>query len=447
MQKHAFIATLGLLMPCAWAGVAQATTIEIGPGDDIRSTMQGLQAGDTLILDGGTYTLSSYFAISLAGTSGLPIVIRAKTGEQPVIHYVDNSQNIINIGNTTFLTFDGIEFTGGSRGLRFLSGTSDITVRNCHVHDTDANAISANDGGVDYARFTFEHNEIDHTGGTGEAFYLGCNSNACQFHDSLVANNYIHDLNGATITQGDGIEIKQGSYANIVRDNVIHDTAYPGITLYDVARNGAPNVIERNLVWNSGDNGIQVTADAIVRNNIVLGECAGCSAFAANNLQGATPANLTIVNNTFIAPDGNGVKLNSVSGSIIIANNAIYAPNGNAISASGTLGGITSVANAGQGTLNGVAAGFATTGNLATDFFGANLGGVPPQNLVPRGSLLVGMANATYLPSDDFDLRARSAQADIGAYLANANGNPGWPLRAGFKILDEIFVGDFEPWQ
>src|SRR6202007_1310911 len=98
---------------------------------------------------------------------------------------------------------DGIEFTGGSRGLRFMAGTSDISVRNCHVHGTAANAISANDAGVAYARFAFVHNEIDHTGATAEGFYLGCNDNACQFHDSLVANNYIHDLNGPTVTQGD----------------------------------------------------------------------------------------------------------------------------------------------------------------------------------------------------------------------------------------------------
>jgi hypothetical protein len=424
---------------------ARATTIEITPADDFRSIMQGLQPGDTLIMDGGTYTLSSFFSLSLAGTSTFPIVIRAKTGERPVIAYVDDSQNIINFSNTTFLTLDGIEFTGGSRGLRFQAGTSDITVRNCHVHDTGDNAISANDAGVDYARFRFEHNEIDHTGGTGEAFYLGCNNNACQFHDSLIANNYIHDLNGPTVSQGDGIEIKKGSYANVIRDNVIHDTAYPGITLYDVAGNGAPNVIERNIVWNSGDNGIQVTADAIVRNNIVLG--AAASAFAANNVQGATPANLSIINNTFLMANGNGIKLNSVSGSVVIANNAIYAPNGYAISASGTLTGITSIANAGQGSLNGVSTGFAASGNLMADFLGANLGGTPPQNLMPRGAVLVGTASTTYLPSDDFYSRPRNAQADIGAYRADAGGNPGWPLQAGFKILDEIFVGDFEPWQ
>jgi hypothetical protein len=30
-------------------------------------------------------------------------------------------------------------------------------------------------------------------------------------HDSIVANNYIHDLDGPDVSQGDGIEIKAGS--------------------------------------------------------------------------------------------------------------------------------------------------------------------------------------------------------------------------------------------
>ena len=223
----------------ACCGVARAAIIEIGPADDFRGAMQGLAPGDTLLMHGGTYTLSSYFELDLAGTPSAPIVIRAAAGEQPLIHYVDDGQNIVNIVDSAFLTLDGIEFSGGSRGIR-LTSSSDITIRNCHVHDTAASAINANDGGNVYARLTFVHNEIDHAGDTAEGFYLGCNDDACRVHDSLVANNYIHDLDGPTVTQGDGIEIKAGSYANVVRDNVIHDTGYPGITLYHTKGNGAP---------------------------------------------------------------------------------------------------------------------------------------------------------------------------------------------------------------
>ncbi len=421
-----------------------ATTIEIGPGADIVAAMQGLQPGDTLILDAGTYSLSGFFAIGLTGSNALPIVIRAKPGASVLIQQTAD-QNIINIDTSTFLTIDGIEFSGGSRGIRIMGG-HDITIQNCHVHGTSANAIAANDDGYSYANLRFIHNEINDTGDTGEGFYLGCNNDTCRIHDSLVANNYIHDLNGASVTQGDGIEIKKGSYANIVRDNVIHDTGYPGITMYDVnnaqgTSNGGPNLIERNLVWNTSDNGIQVTADATVRNNIVLS--AGASAFASNAIQGGSAANLTIVNNTFLMPNGNGIKLNSVSGTVTIADNAIYAPNGNAIAANGTLTQVSVLANAGQGSLNGVSTGFISSGNLAADFFAATLSGAPPQNLVPKGTLLPGGADAGLLAIDDFDATPRHS-ADIGAYRANPTGAVGWPPGGGFKALDGIFFDGFQ---
>ena len=312
-------------------------------------------------------------------------------------------------------------------------------MRNCVVHGTAANAIAANDVGKDYARFQFIHDEIYDTGDTGEGFYLGCNGDACRIHDSVVANNYIHDLDGASISQGDGIEIKKGSYANIVRDNVIHDVNYPGITLYDVNGHGAPNVIERNIVWNSRDSGIQVTADAIVRNNIVLS--AAANAFFSNNIDGGSANNLTIVNNTFLSPHSDGIRLNAVSGSVLIANNAIYAPNGNAVRASGTTADVTLVANAGQGALNGVTGAFVGTGNIASDFVAGSLSGVPPQNLVPEGTLLVGTGNAADEPEDDFDALSRAGHIDIGAY--RAGGAPGWTIAPTFKTFDEIFLGQF----
>ena len=101
--------------------------------------------------------------------------------------------------------------------------------------------------------------------------YLGCNNDGCRMFDSLIERNYIHHTNGPSVTQGDGIEIKEGSYDNVVRDNVIHDTNYPCILTYSAVGNGGPNIIERNLLWNCGDHAIQSAADAIIRNNIILG--------------------------------------------------------------------------------------------------------------------------------------------------------------------------------
>ena len=430
--------SLFTLIACAGAG---ATDIEIGPGDDFRAAMQGLQPGDTLVMHGGMYLLSSYFALQLTGTAQQPLTIRAAAGEQPVLHYVDAGQNIVNVENSAFLVFDGIEFSGGSRGIR-LTASSDITIRNCHVHDTAANAISANDGGNDYARLTIVHNEIDHAGDTAEGLYLGCNNDGCRVHDSLIANNYIHDLKGPTVTQGDGIEIKAGSYANVVRDNVIHDTAYPGITLYHANGNGAPNVIERNLVWNSGDNGIQVTADAIVRNNIVLSAAAAGIGISAQ--QGGNPGNLLIANNTILKASGDALHISGAAGPILVANNALYAGGGRAVFASGATTQVSLVGNVGTGSLEGVSGGFDATGDIAADFSAANYSGSPPQDLVPTSGRLVGSADAATLAADDFNGLPRQDLLDVGAYRADAAGNPGWALQAGFKSLLEIFADGFD---
>jgi len=110
---------------------------------------------------------------------------------------------------------------------------------------------------------TARRNEIYDTNDTGEGMYIGCNDGTCSVHDSLFENNYIHDTLAAE--QGDGIEVKKGSYANIVRDNVIHDTHYPCIIAYGTQGN-ARNVIERNVVWNCAEAGMQVAADAVIRN-------------------------------------------------------------------------------------------------------------------------------------------------------------------------------------
>jgi hypothetical protein len=262
-------------------------------------------------------------------------------------------------------------------------------------------------------------------------------------HDSIVANNYIHDLDGPTVSQGDGIEIKAGSYANVVRDNVIHDTAYPGITLYHTNGNGAPNVIERNLVWNSGDNGIQVTADAIVRNNIVLS--AAAAGIGVHASQGGAVANLVIVNNTVLKAAGDALHLSDVAGDVLVANNAFYAANGNAIFANGATDRITLVANVGTGSLSGVSGGFDASGDIATDFGDASYSGAPPQDLVPHAGRLVGTADAATLAIDDFNDVTRWPALDVGAYRNDPAGNQGWPLQAGFKEFGAvIFANGFD---
>ena len=431
-----------LVLASTLALPAGAVTTEIGPGDNLQATVNTLQPGDELILRGGTYTLGSRFSIQLLGTVASPILIRAKDGETPVIVYPNTSQNVINVESSEYVTVRGLEVTGGSHGIR-ISDSDFITVEDCHIHHTNDVALSANVPGSSYEGLVLRHNHIHDTDNTGEGMYLGCNYDDCRMFDSLIEGNYIHHTNGPSVSQGDGIEIKEGSFNNVVRDNVIHDTNYPCILTYSTVGNGRANVIERNLLWDCGDHAIQSAADAVIRNNIILG--AAQDGIRNQPHQSGVPSNLVITHNTVLARANSAVRSNSIAGSVVIANNALFAQNGDAIRVSGTTSQLTVVSNAGSGGLTGVSTGFDASGDIGLDLVAASYSGQLPQDIFPGGgSLLVGAASPTYLAVDDFNSLLRQGSADIGAYQWNPGGNPGWTLAEEFKELLLIFLEGFE---
>ncbi len=60
----------------------------------------------------------------------------------------------------------------------------------------------------------------------------------------------------------------------------------------------------------------------------------------------------------------------------------------------------------------------------------------PGQDAFPIvGSALVGAGDPTYMAADDFNGTPRTSTMDVGAYIFNANGNPGWTVTSGFKFL------------
>jgi len=407
---------------------ALATVYYLTPLDDWYAVVggDGLSPGDEVVLAAGTYTRSANIYISHRGTAQDPIVIRAEDGAQVVFTH-DISHNIFEMTGPQYLTLRGLEFTGGSTAIRIYSGggylAKYVTIEDCYIHDTGANAITANHTGEIYEGLIFRRNHIHDTDGHGEAFYLGGNYNTATFYDGLVENNYIHHLvdtlNG--LYQGDGIEIKDGSYNNVVRDNVIHDVNYPGVLVY--GSNGHErNVVERNVIWNSGDNGIQAAADAIVRNNIVLNSAG--SNIASHDHQDAIVGNLTIVHNTLISEYGRtGINISApvggvLSGPVVLANNAIY-----------TTGSDLAI----------LAAGVTLAGNVESASLAADFVDVANLNFYPTPtSALLDAGDATYVANDDFNATPRSGDLDVGAYVYDPNGNPGWYITEDFKQLGPI---------
>ncbi len=441
---HLFIvfAVDGIINNGCYADVYEIYPATVGSQEEFETIANSLKPGDEMILHRGIYSQSGRRAVTAQGLAAQPIIIRTVKGEQPLLTRPDDNidkYNNIEFVDCSHLIVRGIRFRGGSSGVRFIRGHH-ITFEECEIFQTGNNALTMNSGDCD--SFIIRKNHIHHTGLSktrrteGEGMYIGCHSGSCVTTNSLFEGNYIHHLRGTSNGGNDGIEIKFGSYGNIVRDNVIHDTniskEYPGIFVYGSNGKGI-NIVEGNVIWNSGE-GIQVVSDAIIRNNIVF-NCLMTGITAAPHAAVPYVSNVKIINNTIVNhPKGVLIRWSKAS-NMIFANNAIYCPGSTAVDAPG-LTNATFSANFVQGCLEGTRIDnfkFCNGGTIHNAF-------VEPEknNFWPKpNSALINKADPGFVPEQDFNHTVRETLFDVGAYESEGNAeNPGWQIRMGFKGVE-----------
>ena len=412
--------------------------------EEFENLANKLLPGDTLILRGGIYSQSCRRLITARnGTASRPIVIAAAPRESPILTRpgtpADYRENNLEIENSSYLVIRGIKFRGGDLGVRFIGVNHHVTFEDNEIYETSANALALQSGNSD--AMIIRRNHIHHTGlyiggpVTGEGMYLGCHDNSCRITNSLIAGNYIHHLRSTSGGGNDGIEVKMGSYGNVIRDNVIHDVnvgmQYPCIFVY--GGGAAANIVEGNAVWNCGE-GIYAVADTVVRNNIVIGSGYGISSYPHAAV--AQMRNLTIVNNTIY---GGGTCLFLRWRTVInavLANNAVYCPGSTAVDGLGLFNTqVVMSANYVEGGLNG------PTVDSVRFFNGGNANSVfnnpAGANFWPnQGSILRDRGDLTRAAAIDFNHSTRTDPIDIGAYETNGlASNPGWKVQSGFKTL------------
>jgi len=424
-------------------GIGRGAVLEIEPArsgrqEEFETAANALKPGDVLVLRGGTYWQEGRRAVTAKGTAEAPIVIRPAEGQSPVLTRPEdqiNQHNNIEFIDCCHLVIRGLRFRGGSSGVRFIRGHH-VTFEDCEISHTGNNALTMNSGNCQ--AFVVRRNHIHHTGLStkrateGEGMYIGCHSGSCITTGSVFEGNYIHHLRSTSAGGNDGIEIKFGSYGNVVCDNVIHDTnierQYPGIFVYG----GGPerNIVEGNAIWNAGE-GIQVVSDAIVRNNIVF-NCLVAGITAAPHAAVPHMQNVTIVNNTIVGhPVGVRVRWSKAE-NMVLGNNAVYCPEATAIDAAGIAAhAVTS--NVVSGDMRGAQVDnrcFYAGGSLSRAFASSAEYDYWPQ----LGSALVGRADPAVVPEVDFNCIARTPPFDVGAYdLGRRISNPGWHICPGFK--------------
>jgi hypothetical protein len=411
-----------VLLPCAraasydppWAQITPIRTLTHAPqpgataeqsGAALVKAIEALQPGDKLEIGAGTYSVERMWDLRINGTATAPIWVVAASQSQVIITRPDDKQNVLNVGQggpVQFLCLRGLEFTGGSHGVR-LGHCSDVWLDACHIHHTGQVCLSANS--ADTQRLYLTRNHIHHGSGHAEGMYLGGNNATVIMSESVIALNHIHDCRG---DQGDGIEVKQGSWGNLIAENHIHDTQYPCITVYGTA--GKPvNIIERNLCYRSNDHTMQVQGEAIVRNNVLI--AAKGSGFASTDHQGRT-LNLAVIHNTIINTNHafSGGSWNGREG-MILANNILYSRDANALHFANGSADVTCAGNIilGSGARDGC-----VKGRGLEDFQNVTWDAVQ-HDATPAAGAPFEHANPEYLSDTDFKGKRRGSKRISGA--------------------------------
>ena len=384
----------------AWAAVPPLRVIQHAASDGaaLVKTVAALKPGDKLELASGTYSVDRMWDIGVSGTAVAPIWIVAAKDAQVIITRPDDKQNVINIGQSSpvsYLCLRGVEITGGSHGVR-LGRCSQVWIDQSHIHHTSGVCLSANSADTNHLHLTRNH--IHHGAGHAEGMYLGANNGAHIMSESTIALNHIHDCRG---DQGDGIEVKQGSWGNLIAENHVHDTNYPCITVYGTA--GKPvNIIERNLCYRSADHTMQVQGEAIVRNNVLIS--AAGSGFTSTDHQGKT-LNLQVIHNTIVNANHafSGGSWNAREG-MILANNILYSRDANALHFANGKDGVTITGNVvlGNGPKDGC-----TKGRGLEDFAKLTWDAIE-HNATPTTQAPFDRADPKFLFDNDLNGRART---------------------------------------
>ncbi len=223
----------------AAAGNASAPWATIG-----RAT-SAAQAGDTIVIHGGTYVHSSRILFARSGTAGNPITLTARSGDTVLIS--GSGTNVLNLQFRSHITVRDLAFTSTSTAV----GASMVYMENtdhCEFHDCRFSGMPA-----EYGRENTAVIRCMATGGNGF-------STGCVFRNNLFADNAspalrLYDTDGWLIEHNEFRDCQQAvggkdqPFNMVVRRNLVHGG---DLAFYFAGQGGASNVeISENIVVGS----------------------------------------------------------------------------------------------------------------------------------------------------------------------------------------------------
>jgi Bacterial Ig-like domain (group 3)/Right handed beta helix region len=252
---------------------------QTSPWLTIQHAANEVQAGDTVIIEGGTY---AGFDVQTSGTSTAPITFEAAPGAQVIIDSPEanrgdcgiNIEDFDNGSSVNYITIEGLDIANPTNGAIMMGiravWNGDINSTGIQLIDntiTGCGEFGILTGHED--NLLIEGNSVSGTLGTGSQGHGIYVSNAC--FDPHVIGNTIFDneslglhMNGDA-SEGAAIEpdgTDDGNAGNIigavVEDNVIYDNGLNGINCDGVQH----SVFENNLLYNNGGGIVLYVEDA-----------------------------------------------------------------------------------------------------------------------------------------------------------------------------------------
>lgn len=431
---------LAAFLVAATGSSALAASVSVKPGDDLSVLTQSLGPGDIVSFGDGVYELTGTLRVSAEGAEGNPIQLRGLAGATPTLR-TSGGGNVFELNDSSYVEVTGLIFEGHAgfeesrpSGVR-INNSANIIFRGNTIRQVWGTALRV-DGNT--SRLTIERNLIDGTG-EGSGIYTGCNDGSCWMQDSKIHNNLIRGLKSDNRY---GVYLSSGAQNNEVTDNVLVDLEDRGIYA-DSTQLGAPNLIERNLLWGLGDHAILIYGAARVRNNVII-DVNGYGIFSnTNNNNGLE--DVVISYNTVADTVRYGIRVESWwdRPGMVISSNVVANPLSEAffyqMPPEGELPQTYVTSNVFTGLVTApdreVLGGY-IPGSGFSDFVDIDMPDLYPGQL----SALVNAgdpSSGAWVPAVDFNGAPRDGTSpDIGAYEWSGAANPGWALAPDFKDFD-----------
>ncbi|HEX3132469.1 MAG TPA: right-handed parallel beta-helix repeat-containing protein, partial [Planctomycetota bacterium] len=401
--------------------VLPAAVLEVGPGQAYTTiaALPTLVAGDTVNIHAGTYQEVKSWTVS--GTAGSPITIRGVGATRPLINA--NGLDVSGSGSVpraafqiqgSYLTIEHLEFANARNGnngagIRITGGATNVTVRDCRIHDNDMGMMSDTCDAV-----LIENSEIDHNGtssfsGYSHNFYMGGTG-------ITIRGCYIHDASY-------GQNVKSRAHFVTLLYNRIADS-----------QDGEVGLVDENDTTTANSNAVLIGNTIISKNR---GSGWNSARFILFGAESGHDHNGTLyaINNTCIAGTSSiTFFITSRPESGLVARNNVFVGSNTLVSASGAVVGSGNWAQTGAtipaaftGTVTGAAPGFVSSSDfhLAAGSACIDIGTVGAIYLDGSGVSHSAAPTSTYKSLGVLTARSDSGVPDAGAYAGPSSGGGG----------------------